>query len=277
MTRSDVAVTGVGLLAAVGLDTQHSWAAITAGSSGIARVTSVDASGFISQLAGELPGGADWKGTAPRRGGKGMVDRCHAMALDAATEAIDGARLAAGEYAPERVGISLGTSLGGARSGETFHRQWLAKGLRSADASLLRQYPLHSVADDVAAQFGFTGPRTVQSNACAAGAVAIAYGVELIESGHADVVIAGGVDPLAYFSFGGFSCLEALDPCTAPPTRAAADSTSARVRASSCSRGEPQPELAASPFSLSSGGMDSALTRIIPRRPIRPGGERFGR
>lgn len=220
MTRSDVAVTGVGLLAAVGLDTQHSWAAITAGSSGIARVTSVDASGFISQLAGELPGGADWKGTAPRRGGKGMVDRCHAMALDAATEAIDGARLAAGEYAPERVGISLGTSLGGARSGETFHRQWLAKGLRSADASLLRQYPLHSVADDVAAQFGFTGPRTVQSNACAAGAVAIAYGVELIESGHADVVIAGGVDPLAYFSFGGFSCLEALDPLhCAPYTR----------------------------------------------------------
>ncbi|MGN7188763.1 beta-ketoacyl-[acyl-carrier-protein] synthase family protein [Microbacterium testaceum] len=220
MIRADVAVTGVGLLAAVGVDSRSGWAAITAGSSGISRVTSVDASGFISQLAGELPGGADWKGAAPRRVGKGMVDRCHAMALDATTEAITGAQLGAGEYPPGRVGISFGTSLGGARSGETFHRQWLDQGLRSADAGLLRQYPLHSVADYIAEQFGFAGPRTVHSNACAAGAVAIAYGVELIESGHADVVIAGGVDPLAYFSFGGFSCLEALDPLhCAPYTR----------------------------------------------------------
>ncbi|MCW2163718.1 3-oxoacyl-[acyl-carrier-protein] synthase II [Microbacterium hydrothermale] len=220
MIASDVAVTGVGLLAAVGLDAQRSWAAITAGSSGISRVTSVDADGFISQLAGELPGGSDWKAAVPRRAGRGGVDRCHAMALDATEEAVAGARLAAADYAPERVGISFGTSLGGARSGEAFHRQWLEEGLRRADASLLRQYPLHSVADYIAEQFGYTGPRTVQSNACAAGAVAIAYGVELIESGHADVVIAGGVDPLAYFSFGGFSCLEALDPLhCAPYTR----------------------------------------------------------
>ena len=217
MTRSDVAVTGVGLLAAVGVDAESSWTSIRAGSSGISRVASVDAGDFISQLAGELPGGADWRGATPRRVGRGVVDRCHAMALDATTEAVAGARLESGGYASDRVGISLGTSLGGARSGEDFHRQWITKGLRSADATLLRQYPLHSVADYIAEQFGFAGPRAVQSNACAAGAVAIAYGVELIESGHADVVIAGGVDPLAYFSFGGFSCLEALDPLQCAP------------------------------------------------------------
>lgn len=220
MIPSDIAVTGVGLLAAVGVGTQDSWAAIRAGSSGISRVTSVDTAGFISELAGELPGGAVWKSAVPRRVGRGTVDRCHAMAADACAEAIASAGFAGGDYAPERVGISFGTSLGGARSGETFHRRWLEKGLRSADASLLRQYPLHSVADYIAEQFGYTGPRTVQSNACAAGAVAIAYGVELIESGHADIVIAGGVDPLAFFSFGGFSCLEALDPLhCAPYTR----------------------------------------------------------
>lgn len=220
MTRSDVAVTGGGLLAAVGVDAEQSWTSLQAGSSGISHVTSVDATDFISQLAGELPGGADWKGATPRRVGRGVVDRCHAMALDATTEAIAAARLATAGYASDRVGISLGTSLGGARSGEKFHRQWLQNGLRSADADLLRQYPLHSVADYLAQQTGFVGPRAVQSNACAAGAVAIAYGVELIESGHADVVIAGGVDPLAYFSFGGFSCLEALDPLhCAPYTR----------------------------------------------------------
>ena len=93
MTRSDVAVTGVGLLAAVGLDARDSWNAIRRGSSGISRVTSVDASGFISQLAGELPGGADWKGAAPRREGKGMVDRSHAMALAATTTSMSSAEL----------------------------------------------------------------------------------------------------------------------------------------------------------------------------------------
>lgn len=220
MNQPDVAVSGIGLLAAVGLSAEESWESIRAGASGIGQVTSVDASGLISQQAGELPGGSQWSGAVTRRAGRGPVDRCHAIALDATAEAVSSAQLTDAGYAPERIAISLGTSLGGARSGEEFHRQWLQRGLRRADATLLRQYPLHSVADYLAEQFGFTGPRTVQSNACAAGAVAIAYGVELIESGQADVVIAGGVDPLAYFSFGGFSCLGALDPLhCAPYTR----------------------------------------------------------
>lgn len=220
MNPPAIAVSGVGLLAAVGLSAEESWASIRAGSTGIGQATSVDASNFISQQAGELPGGSQWIGSIPPRVGRGTVDRCHAIALDAASEAVSSAQLASAGYAPDRVAVSLGTSLGGARSGEEFHRQWLQKGLRQADATLLRQYPLHSVADYLAEQFAFTGPRTVQSNACAAGAVAIAYGVELIESGQADVVIAGGVDPLAFFSFGGFSCLGALDPLhCAPYTR----------------------------------------------------------
>ncbi len=70
MIASDVAVTGVGLLAAVGLDAQRSWAAITAGSSGISRVTTVDADGFISQLAGNCPGfRLEGRCAAPSRAG----------------------------------------------------------------------------------------------------------------------------------------------------------------------------------------------------------------
>lgn len=220
--NDQVAISGVGLLTAVGLDAEECWTRIRDGRSGIRRATSVDAEGFISELAGELPGGSAWNGRVPRRVGRGPVDRCHAMALDAASEAIADAGLLTAGYASDRIGISLGTSLGGARAGELFHRQWLRDGLRRANSTLLKTYPLHSVSDYLAEQFGFGGPRTVQSNACAAGAVAIAYGVELILSGQADAVIAGGVDPLALLSFGGFSCLGALDPQhTAPYTRSA--------------------------------------------------------
>lgn len=220
MRHPDIAITGIGLLAAVGQGAADGWDAIRSGSSGIARATTVEAAGFISQQAGEIPGGRSWTPRTQRRAGRGKVDRAHAMALDAVAEAVESADLMSSPYAADRIGISLGTSLGGARSGELFHRQWLSAGLRTADAGLLRQYPLHSVADFIAEQFDVTGPRAVQSNACAAGAVAIAYGMELIESDHADVVIAGGVDPLALFSFGGFSCLGALDPLhCAPYTR----------------------------------------------------------
>lgn len=216
----DIVVTGVGLLTAAGLTPEENWDSIRAGRVGIRRATVVPTEGLISDLGGELPGGADWTPRSLPLRGRPLLDRCHAMAGDAVAQAVEASRLDAAGYRMERIGVSLGTSLGGARSGEEFHRQWLELGLRRANASLLRQYPLHSVTDYLAAVFGFEGPRSIQSNACAAGAVAIAYGVELIRSGVVDAVVAGGADPLAYFSFGGFSCLGALDAdACAPYTR----------------------------------------------------------
>jgi len=218
MSNTDIVVTGVGLLAAVGTNADTAWDAIRAGRSGIVPVTTVDASSFISRYAGEVPLGTDILAASARSARP--TDRCHTIALAAAREAVTHARLSDSPYVAHRVAISVGTSLGGARSGDRFHRQWMRDGLRRADATVLREYPLHSVPDHLAARLGYTGARTVHSNACAAGAVAIAYGVELLLSGQADAVIAGGVDPLAFFSFGGFSCLGALDPepC-APYTR----------------------------------------------------------
>ncbi|GIT78813.1 hypothetical protein LLS1_04820 [Leifsonia sp. LS1] len=215
----DIVITGLGLLTAIGVTPAENWESIAAGRSGIRRASIVPVEGLISDRAGELVDGLSWTPRVRPPRAK-AVDRCHDIVADAVAQATEAAGLAASGYAAERIGVSLGTSLGGARSGEEFQRQWLRRGLRSANASLLRHYTLHSVSDYIAETFGFAGPRGVQSNACAAGAVAIAYGVELIRGGTAEVVIAGGVDPLAYFSFGGFSCLGALDAeACAPYTR----------------------------------------------------------
>ncbi|KQP54126.1 beta-ketoacyl-[acyl-carrier-protein] synthase family protein [Agreia sp. Leaf283] len=204
---SRIVVTGIGLQAASGRNADESWVSIMSGTSGIAPTTVVPTDGLISSMGGQV-----WGLPASR---STYLDRCHGLAVDAAREALAGSGVPEGRG--ERIAISLGTSLGGARSGQQFHDQWIRRGLRSANTALLRHYPLHSVADHLASTFGLLGPRSVQSNACAAGAVAIAYAVELLESGTSDFVLAGGVDPLALLSFGGFSCLGALDPLPCAP------------------------------------------------------------
>jgi 3-oxoacyl-[acyl-carrier-protein] synthase II len=205
MTR--IVVTGIGLQAASGRTAAEGWRSIMNGDSGIAPTTVVATDGLISSMAGQV-----WK--LPGRSTR-YADRCHRLATDAAREALADSGVPTGRG--DRIAISLGTSLGGARSGQEFHDQWIRGGLRSANTGLLRHYSLHSVADHLASTFGLFGPRSVQSTACAAGAVAIAYAVELLASGTSDFVLAGGVDPLALLSFGGFSCLGALDPLSCAP------------------------------------------------------------
>ncbi|MBP2265549.1 3-oxoacyl-[acyl-carrier-protein] synthase II [Pseudarthrobacter sp. PvP004] len=212
-----IVVTGFGLRAAVGSNAEQSWESISNGKSGIVRTTVVPTEGLVSSMGGQVESEME---TEPPSSRTTYVDRCHRLASAAATEALTHAGANQAPVDRTRIALSLGTSLGGARSGEEFHRQWIQDGLRKANTGLLRQYPLHSVADHLASEFQLFGPRSVQSNACAAGAVAIAYGIELLESDAADMVLAGGVDPLALLSFGGFSSLKALDPLhCAPYTR----------------------------------------------------------
>ncbi len=201
-----IVITGLGMISAVGSTADECWAAIQAGRSGVGEVTAVDTTGLITSKGGqspivEVPG----------------EDRCLTLAMTAATEALEHGRFAEAGYDPTRVAVVIGSSLGTSRSVERFHEQWIKQGLRKADIRLLKGYALHSVADLVAERLQLTGPRSTLSNACAAGAVAIGYASELLWSGEADVVLVGGVDPLAGLSFNGFHSLGALDSGACSP------------------------------------------------------------
>ncbi|WP_257478912.1 beta-ketoacyl-[acyl-carrier-protein] synthase family protein [Acidipropionibacterium jensenii] len=204
-----VAITGYGMISAVGDDAPRSWQTLIRASSGIGENTIVPRSGVMSDRAGQVRSMPE----PPRP----RVDRCLRLGVRALAEAIDRSGIEEAGYRRDRIGLCVGTSLGAARQGERFQRAWLERGLGHAHRRDLVEYPLHAVADSLAARFDLGGPRLVHSNACAAGAVAIVNGFELLRDGLADAVIAGGLDPLAYLSFGGFSSLGVLSTLNCAP------------------------------------------------------------
>jgi len=148
----DIVITGIGLLTAVGGDVEESWSNILAGHCGIRQTTVVPIDREV-KVAGQLSIRLDDDGlvTADALSEPPGQDRCIEIARRAAQEALAHAGLLdSGAYDPERLGIVLGSSLGGQRLGERFHRQWVASGLASADGHLLIDYPIDAVLDDLA-------------------------------------------------------------------------------------------------------------------------------
>lgn len=137
-------------------------------------------------------------------------DRCVQLAIMASKECISQSGVKIDD--PYRFGVSIGTSLGGTLSGEKYHEQWINKGYEEADGDLLKQYPLHAIADSLSLEYGFKGCKNIISTACAASGNSIGFGFDMIRNDTHDVVLAGGVDPLSRFSFSGFIALKAIDP-----------------------------------------------------------------
>jgi len=138
-------------------------------------------------------------------------DRCTQMALMAADGCMRESGLDPEKEDPFRLGVSIGTSLGGMHSGDEFHKQWIGGGLASADEKYLYQYPLHAICDIVAKEHGFRGLKNIISTACSASGTSLGVAYDYIINGSHDAFIAGGVDPYSRFSFAGFTALKAID------------------------------------------------------------------
>ncbi len=214
MTRHErIVVTGLGIICANGIGREAFWSNVCQGKSGIRPISSVDMTGIHAQVGGELADFQPEKFFSKKQ--LRLLDRCGQMAVIAAREAVTHARLEFALLNPYRVGIVLGTSLGGMVSGEAWHEQWVTRGLDKTSPRLLLRYPLHTPVDNICVDLGIRGPKSVISNACAAGTNAIGYAVDMLLSGKAEVLLTGGVDPLSHLSFSGFNCLSALcsDAC----------------------------------------------------------------
>jgi 3-oxoacyl-[acyl-carrier-protein] synthase II len=203
-----VAITGMGMVCAVGRNVADAWPRIARGERGIGPVTLFDVTGQRASIAAEVKGvelpkvsGAPWS-------------RSDAMALDAAREALNEAGI---DPRTRRVGLIVGGTTGGMFETE----QLLAR--MHADASLrvpnpeMLAHPLSATADRLNAAIGpFARARTVCS-ACSSGANAFAIGAAWLRLGVVDAVVVGGTDGLCRLTYTGFNALGAVDPNPARP------------------------------------------------------------
>ena len=220
--RSDhdrVVITGMGAITPVGLTVAETWDALAAGRSGIGHITHWDASDWPVRIAGEIKG-FDPDKFIPRREARRLA-RCTQIATVAAHEALAQSGLPQPFDDPERVGVLIGSTLGGfERTIEAIEKFWetgLSRVSPFAITSGIPNMPTHHVGYT----FQALGYCTTISTACATGTQAIGESVEVIRRGAADVMIAGGVEAVVnYVPYAGFIAVRALSTRNDEPERA---------------------------------------------------------
>ncbi|MCX5762821.1 MAG: beta-ketoacyl-ACP synthase II, partial [Gemmatimonadetes bacterium] len=219
MTRRRVVVTGMGALTPCGVGLDATWAAITAGTSGIGPITLFDATSLATRFAGEV------RGFVPEdhmdRKLARRLGRYQQFAMAAGEMAMRDAGLVVAPAAAERAAVVVGSCVGGLSEAET---AMLATGLR--DPSSVGPFFILNVLPNMAAsqlsmRHGFKGPSWSTNSACATSAHALGDAMRVIQRDEADVVLAGGAEaPVGFMCLAGFGALRALSTRNDDPTRA---------------------------------------------------------
>ena len=212
-------VTGVGLVSPVGMGTQTNWEALCAGTSGIGPITRLDASAFSTRFAGEVKN-FDALQFIEKKELKKM-DIFIQFAIAASQYAMDDARLTIGPELAPRVGVFIGSGIGGFTTIEEQHSAYLEGGPRKISPFFIPSAIINLAAGQVSIRFGAKGPNLATCTACTASAHAIGDSYEIIRRGAADAMIAGGAEAaVCHMGVGGFGALRALSTRNDDPSRA---------------------------------------------------------
>lgn len=223
MSRRRVVVTGLGLISPVGNTVAEGWANILAGRCGIGRITKFDASAFSCQIAGEVRG-FNVEEYLPAKEARHMDTFIH-FGLAASMQAARDAGLPTGdqlnEEDAERIGVMVGSGIGGLPLIEETHAEYTARGPRRISPFFVPASIINMISGHVSIRLGFQGPNLAIVTACTTGLHCIGEAGRLIEHGDADVMIAGGAEStVSPLGVGGFAAARALstrndDPATA--------------------------------------------------------------
>ena len=219
MARRRVVVTGLGIVSPVGIDVPQAWSSIVAGNSGIARITRFDPSAFSSQIAGEVKG-FDVTRYLSAKEARRMDTFIH-YGMAAAIQAIKDAGLAAKPQNAERIGVNIGSGIGGLPLIEETHTEFQKSGPRKISPFFVPGTIINMVSGNLSIMYGFKGPNLAIVTACTTGTHCIGESGRLIEYGDADVMVAGGAEAtVSPLGVGGFCAARALsgrndDPATA--------------------------------------------------------------
>ena len=214
-----VLVTGVGVVSPLGNDTETLWANLVAGVSGAAPITRFDASNLDTRFACEVKDFTT-DGVLNRKDARRM-DRFVQFAVIAAHEAMNGARLDLDALQRDRIGVVLGSGIGGMETFEAQHRVLLERGPGRVSPYFIPMIISDMAAGQVSIQFGLRGPNFGTVSACASGAHAIGEALRLLRAGDADVILAGGAEStITPMALAGFGAARALSTRNDDPQRA---------------------------------------------------------
>jgi 3-oxoacyl-[acyl-carrier-protein] synthase II len=214
-----VVVTGIGAITPIGSGVEGLWEGVRCARSAVGPVTRFDVGCFACRIAAEVHDfdPANYlEGKTLRR-----LDRCSQFAMAASKQAVADARLDLSAEAPERIGVCIGSALGGEAFAEQEHTKYLAEGPRAISPALALQVFVGAGTCNVAIEFGLTGYSTSNADSCASGPIALGNAWHAIRRGDADVILAGGSEaPLAPLCFGAFSFIRAMSTRNEDPARA---------------------------------------------------------
>ncbi len=217
--RRRVVITGLGLLTPLGTGVRKSWSALLEGRSGIDRITAFDTTDFPVKIAGEVSD-FDPKDYIEEKEVRKM-DRFIHLAIAASQMAFDDSALEITDDNAERVGVIIGSGIGGMITIEKYHEILLDKGYRRMTPFFIPMLIINLAAGRVSMRFGAKGPNSAVCTACATGTHSIGDAFRVIQRGEADVMFAGGteavVSPLAV---AGFAVMKALSRRNDEPQKA---------------------------------------------------------
>lgn len=220
LARRRVVITGLGLISPVGNSVEEGWQNIIAGRSGIAPVTRFDTSTFPVRFAGEVKN-FDITQYISAKDARRM-DRFIHYGLAAGMQAVRDAGLdKEGAADPERVGVAIGSGIGGLPLIEETKDEYIAGGVRKVSPFFVPGSIINMISGNLSIEYGFKGPNLAIVTACTTGTHSIGEAARIIEYGDADVMVAGGAEStVSPLGMGGFSAARALSTRNDDPTTA---------------------------------------------------------
>lgn len=219
MAKRRVVVTGLGMVSPVGLNVADSWENILAGKSGIGPITHFDVSEFSTRFGGEIKG-LDVTSFIAAKEAKKMDHFIH-YGIIAGLEAVKDAGIVATEENAHRIGVSIGSGIGGLPGIEKGHDAFLKGGPRKISPFFVPSNIINMISGNLSIMCGFKGPNLAIVTACATGTHSIGDAGRIIEYGDADVMIAGGAEmATSATGLGGFAAARALSGRNDAPQQA---------------------------------------------------------
>ncbi|MCK4940561.1 beta-ketoacyl-ACP synthase II [candidate division WOR-3 bacterium] len=214
-----VVVTGLGAITPIGNDVKTYWERLLKGESGVDKIRAFDTDDHVVKIAGEVKDFHPEEKIPPKTARR--LDRCVQFCLCSAIEAVEDAKIDFGKYDPDRIGVIIGSGIGGLSTWERGHTKFVKQGPATVSPFIIPMMITDMTSGYVSIHWGLKGPNYTTVSACASGAHAIGDAFRAIRYGDAEVMVTGGAEaPITPFALAGFSNMRALSRRNDEPQKA---------------------------------------------------------